>query len=123
MVKTGKEKVPVYDVQTGTLLSNEQDTLLRLYARANNTMEGTLLREKIIVPWIKRNKLNKDELISQILETVKRDWEIQKLKNINNPNKVVQHCDFLKSARFTFRRLPRDIIEHLMQKLKDGTDQ
>jgi hypothetical protein len=123
MTKESKQKDSTYSVNMGTYLTKEQDDLLRLYARANNTLESVLLRDKIIIPWIKRHKLNKEELITQILERVQREWEIQKLKNLNNPSKTVPYCDFLKAAKFSFRRLPRDVVEYLMNKLQDGENE
>ena len=115
------KKNAVYNVHTAFYNSNEQDRVLRLHSRKNGIKLSQLIRA-IVCEWLLKKTITEPQLVSQILEDAKRDWEIQKLKNISNPNEAVLYDEFLIKIRHSFKRLPRDIIEFLMQKLRDETD-
>lgn len=115
------KKTPVLRTYTGVYLTREQDRILRVYVRLKKTKYATFLR-KMIAEWIVKNKFTEPRLVSDLLECTRRDWEIQKLQNINNPGKAVNYAEFLRKTKLSFKWLPRDITEFLMIKLKDETD-
>lgn len=78
----------------GVHIEEEEDAILRLYARYYGVSLSPLIR-KIIHDWIKDKCLNKEELIQKIARQSIAGWETQQIVQSTDSSKKLTEKEFL----------------------------
>ena len=68
------------DVFCGFHISDPVMNFIRLYSVANQLTLSTLIRS-VIVKWINDNELNEDKLITDIVYSIQKEWNKNKIQS------------------------------------------